>query len=91
MVLWDVDPQDWNNNLTLTQIEQNIQTGIEEKLGAGKRDLVVLLHDMEERTVNNLERYLNKIQEVICDQGFAPRFNLNLEEVNEILSAQFRE
>ena len=91
MVLWDVDPRDWDDNLSITAIETNIQTGIEAQLVARKRDLVILLHDMEERTVNNLERYLNKIQKVICDQGFTPRFNLNLEEVHQILRAQSSE
>ena len=88
LVMWDIDPEDWNSDApdgVLTRID----TEVTRKLNAGKTELVVLFHDIQKNTANNLDDYLDKIEEVINREGCSVKWILNLDEITGILDGQF--
>lgn len=88
MVLWDIDTEDYKAdapNGVLTRID----TEVTRQLNAGKTELVVLFHDIQTNTANNLDDYLDKIEEVINREGCSVQWILSLDEITTILGGQF--
>ena len=49
MTLWDIDPQDWNNegNVTPADVASRLYNGVFNAVRGGATELVILLHDVE--------------------------------------------
>ena len=88
MVLWDIDTEDYNAdapNGVYTRIDDQLTEGIR----AGKKEFVVLFHDIQRKTADNLGDYLDKIEEVANREDCSVKWILSLDEITGILGGQF--
>ena len=61
MIMWDIDSGDNTGSPSVDEVNRNIQEGIRRCVAAGKKQLVVLFHDINYQTAANLEEYIATI------------------------------
>lgn len=87
MTLWDVDPQDWDADNTPADIAASLYNQVKNAVEGGASELVVLLHDVGSNTheSENLELYIDKIDDAVKDAGENPVWVHTEERIREIL------
>jgi peptidoglycan/xylan/chitin deacetylase (PgdA/CDA1 family) len=88
MILWDVDSGDNTGSPGVDIVNQNIHKGIERCVAAGKKQLVILFHDINSRTAGNLEEYLGNICISAKKLGKTVLFTTSTERILQILNAK---
>ena len=73
---------------TADEVQANIRTQIRDQLKAGKRQLVVLFHDIQDRVAYHIESHIKEIERTIEREGFTPEMKLSKSRMKEILRAQ---
>lgn len=87
-VYWDIDPERGAGKVK-ARILANIKSQIEDYLeGDDKTQMVVLLHDIQSSVAYHLLDYIQKIEEVVCLQGYTPNFHHTKSELKAILRNQ---
>ena len=93
-VHWDVAPEGrWDGRKTVfaqtaDEVQANIRSQIRDQLKAGKRQLVVLFHDIQDRVAYYIESHIKEIERTIEREGFTPEMKLSKSRTKEILRAQ---
>lgn len=88
MILWDIDSGDNTGSPPVDTVNQNIHEGIERCLAAGKSQLVILFHDINSRTAENLEEYLANICIAARRLGKTVAFPTSPERIIEMLNTK---
>lgn len=86
MILWDIDSGDNTGSPPVDTVNQNIHEGIERCVAAGKSELVILFHDINSRTAENLEEYLANVCIAARRLGKTAVFPTSPERIIEILN-----
>ena len=91
-VLWDVAPQkdedSGDDATTPEQVKANIREQIGRRLDEGKREIVVLFHDVHEIVAYHIASYITEIEQAITDEGFTPDMYHSTSRTEEILRDQ---
>lgn len=94
MVLWDIDPQDWNNEggVTPDDVARDLYNQVKAAVEGGATELVILLHDCEPNTYppQHLKRYLRRIDDAVKDAGENPVWIHTEERIREICRNQWQ-
>jgi peptidoglycan/xylan/chitin deacetylase (PgdA/CDA1 family) len=61
MILWDIDSGDNTGSPSVDEVNRNIAEGVRRSIAAGKKQLVILFHDINYQTAANLEEYIATI------------------------------
>jgi len=88
MILWDIDSGDNAGSPSVDDINMNIHEGMRRCIAAGKRQVVVLFHDINSTTASNLEEYLGNICIAARKLGKTVVFPSTAERVRQILDAR---
>ena len=88
LVMWDLDTEDWKSDAPAGVLDR-IDDRLTQKINAGETELVVLFHDIQENTADNLEDYLDKFDEVANREGCSIKWVLTLDEITDILDGQY--
>lgn len=91
---WDVAPEGRRiGNETIfaksaEEVQANIRKQIKDRLKEGKRQLVVLFHDIQNRVAYHIESHIEEIEKTIKRNGFTPDMYPSKRRMEEILRAQ---
>ena len=85
MILWDIDSGDNTGSPPVDTVNRSIHEGIERCIAAGKSELIILFHDINSRTAENLEEYLANLCIAARRLGKTVVFPTSPERVIEIL------
>jgi peptidoglycan/xylan/chitin deacetylase (PgdA/CDA1 family) len=88
MILWDIDSGDNLGSSSVDIVNQNIDEGMRRCVAAGKGQVVVLFHDINSRTTDNLEEYLGNICISAKRLGKTVVFPTSAARIIEILNAK---
>jgi len=88
MILWDIDSGDNTGSPSVDAVNQNIHKGMERCIAAGKKHLVILFHDINSRTAENLEEHLGNICISARKLGKTAVFPTSTERIVQILNAK---
>ena len=93
-VHWDVAPEGrWDGGKTIfaqtaDQVQANMRSQIRDQLKTGKRQLVVLFHDIQDRVAYHIKSHIKELKRTIEKEGFTPEMKLSKSRTKEILRAQ---
>ena len=90
LVMWDSDPERGARR-NKERILANIKSQIDTYLANERTEMVVLLHDVQRVVADNLPSFIDKIEEVACDNGYEPVWELTAEEVKQVMRNQNNE
>jgi peptidoglycan/xylan/chitin deacetylase (PgdA/CDA1 family) len=86
-IRWDVDSHDNQQpRPEPKQVIKNLEGGVARAIADGKRDLVVLFHDINDKTASHLEVYLQVLAVAVQDQGRRVEFARSREEIDTFFS-----
>ena len=87
MIMWDIDSRDTRRGYDSPDIEKHLRAKVTEYVDQGKRDLVILFHDIDYDTYSgdNLHNYVKVVEDAIHTQGLTAVLKLSKEEMDEIL------
>ena len=87
MILWHIDSRDSTSSYDSQDIERHLRNRVDKLVARGRRQLVVLFHDIDRHTyrAGNLLRYLKAIEETIDAHGLDADFDLTREEIIQVL------
>ena len=87
MILWDIDSRDTTRGYDKDDIQAHLQAEINRFLAQGKRELVILFHDLNSvtNTKGHLDAYLNVMMQAVFDNDLDPDLQLSKDEVQAIL------
>ena len=87
MILWDIDSRDTTSGYDKDDIQAHLRDEINRLLAQGKRELVILFHDLNTVTNNkgHLDAYINVMMKTVFDNNFDPYLQLSKDEVQVIL------
>jgi len=88
MILWDIDSADNIGSPSVDVVNFNIDKGMRRCVAAGKKQIVILFHDINSRTALNLEEYLGNICISARKLGKTVVFPTTAERVMQILNAK---
>jgi len=88
MILWDIDTGDNTGSPSVDQVNLNIDDGMRRCVAAGKKQVVILFHDINSRTALNLEEYIGNIRISARRLGKTVVFPTTAERVIQILNAK---
>lgn len=91
MILWDIDSGDNTGSPPVDSVNQNIHEGIERCIATGKSELIILFHDINSRTAENLEEYLANVCIAARKLGKTVVFPTSPDRIIEILNDKFYE
>jgi peptidoglycan/xylan/chitin deacetylase (PgdA/CDA1 family) len=75
-----------HTNPTASEVQEALRKGIEFALQAGPQDLIVLFHDINGTTANNLGSYITAIRNAVTNATHTPSFTQSRAEVELFLS-----
>ena len=93
-VHWDVDPQVHADTRKNASTSEDVKANIRHQIGRhlknpnGKRQIVVLLHDIQDIVAYHLTSYIEEIAQTIRSNGFTPEMHPSRRRTEEILRAQ---
>ena len=93
-VHWDVAPEGhWDGKKTVfaqtaEEVQANIRRQIKDQLKAGKRQIVVLFHDIQDRVAYHIKSHIEEIERAIKREEFTPDMYPSKSRMKEILRAQ---
>ena len=87
MILWDIDSRDTARGYDKHDIQVHLQAEIDKLLKQGRRELVILFHDLNSVTNSrgNLDEYINVMMNAVFDNGLDPNLQLSKDAVEVIL------
>jgi peptidoglycan/xylan/chitin deacetylase (PgdA/CDA1 family) len=88
MILWDIDSGDNTGSPGVDVVNQNIHEGMQRCIAAGKTQLVILFHDINSQTAQNLEEYLGNICIAARNLGKTVIFATSAEQIVHILNVK---
>lgn len=89
-VHWDVDPKDQSGR-TFEDVKEDLQNGIKNQVNGGKRELVILFHDIKDHAGYRLAELIQAIEAAITSCGKTPDLTLSKSRTEQILTDQSSE
>ena len=87
MILWDIDSRDTTRGYDKDDIKAHLQAEINKLLTQGKRELVILFHDLNSvtNTKGHLDEYIKVMMQAVFDNNLDPDLQLSKDEIQTIL------
>lgn len=86
-VCWNVDSYDSKGKEYGTaEVKAQLQSNIKSVIGKGRRILVILFHDTDDHTPDDLASYIDTINETITGMNLVPEYTKSREEIESIFS-----
>jgi peptidoglycan/xylan/chitin deacetylase (PgdA/CDA1 family) len=89
-VHWDVDPRD-RAGRDFEDVKADLQNGITSQVNGGKRELVILFHDIQDHAGYRLAELIQAIEAAITSCGKTPDLTLSKSRTEQILTDQSSE
>jgi len=91
MIMWDVASEDnIRRGEPIENIERHLRQSVRREIQSGNRRILVLFHDINRRTQQNLMRYLYCITDTVMGMGLRPRFPTSRWELHRMLMYKAR-
>ena len=89
-VHWDVNPRDLYGR-DFEDVKEDLQNGVVNKVNGGKRELVILFHDIQDHAGYRLAELIQAIEAAITSCGKTPDLTLSKARTEQILTDQSSE
>gem|GEM_PF-2219416 len=87
-ILWDVDSKDNQKGATVESIKSALRTGVHQAIDANKKEIIVLLHDINDLTADNLPDFMQEIANAAKTKGRVARFVTSTDRVRQIMMSK---